>query len=120
MDRKEKNARKSKLSEHVNLANGRFTDYEVEELESIVENRDNLNGGTKTYRYSYKTFDSEDTYRVEVEDTYTFHSDDDGIHIERDFKKHWDDGQNDVFHEKYDTGRDILNLVSKLFGRQGK
>ena len=120
MDRKEKNARKAKLSEYVDLENGRFTDYEVEELESIVKNRDNLNGATKTYRSSYKTFDSEDTYRVEEEDTYTFHSDDEGIHIERDFKRRWDDGQNDVSHEEYDTGRDILNLVSKLFGKQGK
>ena len=120
MDRKEKNLRKTKLSKYVNLENGRFTDYEVEELESIVNNRDNLNGATKTYRSSYKTFDSEDTYRVEEEDTYTFHSDDEGIHIERDFKRLWDDGQNDVSHEEYDTGRDILNLVSKLFGKQDK
>ena len=36
LDRKEKNARKAKLSEYVNLDNGRFTDYEVEELESIT------------------------------------------------------------------------------------
>ncbi len=115
MDRKEKNARKAKLSKYVNLENGRFKDHEIKELESLIENRDNLDGTTKTYRSSYKTFDSEDTYRVEEEDTYTFHSDNGGIHIEQDFERHWDDGQNDVYHKKYDTARDILNLVSKLF-----
>ena len=120
MDRKEKNARKEKLSEYVNLGNGRFKDHEIEELESLVENRESLDGTTKTYRSSYKAFDSEDTYRVEEEDTYTFHSDDEGIYIKQDFERHWDDGQNDVSHNVYDTARDILNLVSKLFGELGK
>ena len=120
MDRNEKNARKAKLSEFVNLGNGRFKDHEIEELESLVENRDELDGTTKTYHSSYKSFDSEDTYRVEEEDTYTFHSDDDGIHIKRDFERHWDDGQEDVSHEVYDTARDILNLTSKLFRKNGK
>lgn len=120
MDRKEKNARKAKLSEHVNLGNGRFKDNEIEELESLVENRDNLDGTTKTYRSSYKTFDSEDTYRVEEEDTYTFRNDNGGIHIKRDFERHWDDGQNDSLHEVYDTARDILSLASKIFRKSGK
>lgn len=117
MDRKEKNARKAKLSEHVNLGNGRFKDNEIEELEYLVENRDNLDGTTKTYRSSYKSFDSEGTYRVEEEDTYTFHGDNEGIQINRDFERHWDDGQNDDLHEVYDTARDILNFASKLFGK---
>lgn len=120
MDRKEKNARKAKLSEYVNLGNGRFKDYEIEELESLIENRDNLDGTTKTYNSSYKTFDSEDTYHVEEKDTYTFHSDNEGIRIERDFERHWDDGQNDVSHEVYDTARDILSFASKLFGKSSK
>ena len=117
MDRKEKSARKAKLSEFINLANGRFKDHEIEQLESIVRNRDNLNGASRTYRSSYKAFDSEDTYRVEEKDTYTFHSNDDGIHIERELNKHWDDGQNDVFREVYDTARDILNCFSERFGK---
>lgn len=120
MDRKEKVARKAKLSEHVNLGNGRFKDYEIEELESLVKNRDNLDGTTKTYRSSYKTFDSEDTYRVEEKDTYTFRSGKGGIQIERDFERHWDDGQNDTFREVHDTARDILSLASKLFGKPKK
>lgn len=115
MDRKEKNARKEKLSEYFDLGNSHFKDYEIEALESLVENRNSLDGMTKTYRSSYKAFDSEDTYRVEEENTYTFRSDEDGIHIDQDFKRHWDDGQNDISHTKYGTAREILGLTSKLF-----
>ena len=119
MDRKEKNARKAKLSEHVNLGNGRFKDHEIEELESLVENRDNLDGTTKTYHSSYKSFDSEDTYYVNEEDTYTFRNSEDGIYIEQNFKKHWDDGQDDISSNvKHDTAREILGLASKLFGKR--
>ena len=114
MDRKEKSARKAKLSEYINLGNGRFKDDEIEELEYLVENRSDLHGTTKTYRSSYKTFDSEDTYRVEEEDTYTFCNDEQGINIKRDFATHWDDGQNNTYHEVYDTARDILNNAPKL------
>ena len=39
MDKKEKKSRKEKLSEYVNLANGRFKDHEIEDLEDLVENR---------------------------------------------------------------------------------
>lgn len=115
MDRKEKNERKAKLSEKIDLGNGRYKDAEIEKLESIVNDSDDLDGLSRTYRNSYKSFDSEDTYHVDEKDTYSFHNDTDGIRIERDFERHWDDGQNDTFHETYDTGRDILNNFSKLF-----
>lgn len=117
MDRKEKNARKAKLSEHVNLSNGRFKDHEIEELEALVENRDNLDRTKKTYRSCYKTFDSKDTYRVVEEDTYTFCNDNGRIYIERNLKMHYDDEQINVYPEKYDTARDILSHVPKLFGK---
>ena len=32
MDKKEKKSRKEKLSEYVNLGNGRFKDHEIEDL----------------------------------------------------------------------------------------
>lgn len=118
MDRKEKNERKAKLSEHVHLGNGRFKDYEIEELESLVENREEYDGTSKTYRSSYKTFDSEDTYRVNEEETFTFRDGDSGIRIDRDFQRDWDDGQRDEEHESFDTARDILNLASKIFRKK--
>lgn len=117
MDKKEKKERKARISEHINLSNGRFKDHEIEKLESLVENREKLDGTTKTYRHSYKGFDSEDTYTVEEEDTYTFRGNGEGIHIEHNHERHYDDGQNDVFREKINTGREILNVVSMLFGK---
>lgn len=117
MDRKEKNARRAKLSEYVNLGNSRLKDHEIEELEYLAENRDALDGISKTHRSSYRAFDSEDTYYVKEEDTYSFHSDDSGISIERNFNRLWDDGQNDSSNDVYDTARDILKHVSKLFGK---
>lgn len=115
MDKKEKKLRKEKLSEFVNFGNGKFKDSEIEELEYLVENRDELNGTTKTYTSSYKAFDSEGTYRVTEEDTYTFHADESGIRIDRDFQKHWDDGQNNISKNSFETARDILRFASKLF-----
>lgn len=116
MDKKEKKSRKAKLSEHVNLGNGRFQDDEIRKLESLVEKRNELNGLTRTYRRSYKTFDSEDTYNVDEEDTFAWKNDNDRIFITRDIKKHWDDGQEDIQHESYNSARDILNNISKLLG----
>ena len=118
MDRKEKNERKAKLSEHVNLGNGRFKDYEIEELESLVENREEYDGTSKTYRSSYKSFDSEDTYRVNEEETFTFRDGDSGIRIDRDFQRDWDDGQRDEEHDSFDTAREILNFAAKIFGKK--
>ena len=114
MDRKEKNRLKAEISEQIDLGNGRYKDYEVEQLHSLVENRDAYDGQSRTYRKSYKTFDSEDTYRVEETDTYTFRSDDSGIRIEQDWTRDWDDGQHDTSHQSYNTGRGILNVLGKV------
>ncbi len=111
MDRKEKNQRREKLKEYFNLDNCRLKDYEVEKLESLVENREKLDGSTISRRNSYKTFDSEDTYRVEERDTYTFRNDNSGIYIDRDYEKRWDDGQNETLHIKLDSAREILGLA---------
>lgn len=114
MNRKEKNEIKERLGQFMDFSNGRFKDEEVERLASIVDNRDEYDGSSRTYRSSYKTFDSEDTYRVEESDTYTFHSDDSGIRIDRDFVRDWDDGQHDTQHESFSTARGILNMIGKV------
>ena len=71
-------------------------------------------GCTKTYHRSYKAFDSEDIYRVDESDTYTFHSDEAWIRIEQNFERNWDDGQCDAEHHSYSTARGILNILDKL------
>lgn len=118
MDPKEKKERKARLSEHVNLGNARLKDHEIEELESLIDNREQFDGSSRTYRSSYKTFDSEDTYRVNETETFTFRDGDSGIRIDRDFQRDWDDGQRDEEHDSFDTARDILNLASKIFRKK--
>ena len=117
MDRKEKNRRKEVLKEYMDLENSRFTDYEVEKLESIVNDRDKLNGLCTTRRNSYKTFDSEDTYRVNEKSVYTFQNDDSGISIVEDYEKRYDDGQTETYHKIHNAARDILNLLAEYFNR---
>ena len=82
MDKNTKKRMKENISKYMDLSNQRFTDDEVSRLDDIVNNREALNGRTKSYHNSYKTFDSEDTYRVNETDTYTFHSDNSGIRIQ--------------------------------------
>lgn len=101
----------------MDLKGSRFTDYEVERLESIVNDRDRLNGLSTSRHRSYKTFDSEDTYRVDENNRYTFQSDDSGISIVEDYEKRYDDGQTETYHIKHNTARDILNLISELFNK---
>ena len=115
MNRKEKERLKAEISEHIDLSNGHYKDEEVERLHSLVENRDSYNGKSRIYHDSYKAFDSKDTYRVETEDTYTLRSDESGIRIEHDSTRDWDDGQRDVDHEIFTTGREILNALGKIF-----
>lgn len=117
---KRKKARKEKLSKHINLGNGRYKDHEIEELENIVKNRKKLDGASKTFKNSYKTFDSQDTYRVKERDTYTFKNDKSGIRIDRHHERDWDDGQKDRYHETTETGRDILNFMKRLFWKSKK
>lgn len=115
MDRKEKNELKKSISEHIDLGNGRYKDEEIETLHALVEKRDEYNGRSRDYHYSYKTFDRSDTYRVEETYTYTFKNDESGIHIDRDMVKDWDDGQRDTSHERIDTGRGILKALNFIF-----
>ena len=41
-------------------------------------------------------------------------SDEEGIRIEQNFERNWDDGQCDTEHRSYSTARGILNLLDKL------
>ena len=114
VERKEKNRLKAIISEHIDLGNGRYKDHEVEQLLSLVENRDAYGGKSSSYSRSYKSFDSEDTYRVEETGTYIFHSDDSGIHIDQEWVRDWDDGQHDTRHHSHSTGREILSVLWRI------
>lgn len=114
MNRQEKNRMKSEINEHIDLSNGRFKDDEVERLYSLMKNRESYDGVSNTYRDSYKAFDSEGTYHVKEQDTYTLRTDNNGVRIDRDFTRDWDDGQHDEEHYSFCTGREILNNLGKV------
>ena len=115
MDRKEKQAKKSFISNAIDLANGRYKDEEVDSLYDLVKNGDKYNGTSKTYRHSFDDWCSDGKYTRNEERTYTFRSDEKGIRIEEHYKYHDDDGQSGSSVSVYSTGRDILNILGKVF-----
>ncbi len=115
MDRKEKNRMKEEIGEFIDLKYGRFTDEEMERLHDLVQNRETYNGRSNSYSHEYKTYDREDTYRVNETDTYTFRSDENGIRIDHETVKDWDDGQQDRYTDSLSKGRDILNALGRVF-----
>ena len=115
MDSNEKNRMREEIGEFIDLKYGRFTDEEMERLHDLVQNRDEYDGMSSSYTHEYKTFDSEDTYRVNETNTYTFRSDENGIHVDHETVKDWDDGQHDSYTDILSKGRDILNVVGRVF-----
>ena len=115
MDRKEKQAKKSFISEAIDLANGRYKDEEVDSLYDLVENRSNYDGTTRTYKHSFDSWCSDGKYTRDEETTYTFRGDESGVRIEEHYQYHDDDGQYGSSDRVYSTGRDILNVLGKVF-----
>lgn len=115
MDRKEKQAKKSFISEAIDLANGRFKDEEVDSLYDLVENRSKYDGTARTYKHSFDSWCSDGKYTRDEETTYTFRGDDSGVRIEEHYQYHDDDGQSGSSDRVYNTGRDILNVLGKVF-----
>ena len=114
MNAKEKAERKASIAEHINLDNARLKDTELELLENLVKNRIKLDGKSKTYTSSHKSFDSDGTQYVDETRTYTFRAGTPKIHIDEFFKSVWDNKTNEN-HYTHDSARDILNLLKKIF-----
>ena len=115
MNRKEKNELKQYISQFLNLAGGRYTDDEVEDLYDAVENRDSYNG--RSYSTGPKSHDgrySEGKFTRTEETTWTFRNDEHGIHIDEDYSYHDDDGQNGSDHKSYSTGREFLRQFWRI------
>lgn len=116
MDRKEKNEKKSVISEHIDLGNGRYKDDEIDTLYKFSTNREKYNGQTKTIKHKFDSWSSDGKYTREEETTYTFKADDEGIRIEEKYQYHDDDGQRGSTDRVHNTGRDILNLFKSFLG----
>ena len=112
MDKKEK---KRIISAVIDLANGRYKDKEVDTLYDLVKNRDDYNGTSRTYKRSFDGWSSDGKYTREEETTYTVRSDEEGVRIEQHYEYRDDDGQTGSRDQIFDTGREILNALGKIF-----
>lgn len=60
MNSKEKKDLKAKISQYIDLSNGRFTDDEILKLNDLVDNSGLYDGQSRSKRNSYRDFDSHD------------------------------------------------------------
>ena len=111
MNQKEKKEKKSVIGKALDLANGRYTDEEVNRLYDIVQNPKAYNGKTKTQKRSFRDFSSGGRYTRYEETQRVLRSDERGVRIEEQYKYHDDDGQSGGYKREYSRGREILNLL---------
>ena len=115
MDKKEKEQKKEYIKTSINLANGRFKDEEINALYNLVENKSSYDQRSKTYESTYDGWCSDGKYTRKEKATYTFSDAKDGIQIEEYREFHDDDGTEGTSLSYYKTGREILNVMDKLF-----
>ena len=115
MDRKEKAAKKARISEDIDLSNGRYKDEEVNTLFEFVTQKDSYDGLERTLRDSYDGWSSDGKYHRDTATTYRFVGDSDGLRIEEHSEYHDDDGQHGEYDASHTTGRDILNIFKNVF-----
>ncbi len=114
MDRKEKQEKKQNISQYVDLANGRYTDDEIDRLIDLVNNRNKYNGKSKTIKNSYDSWSSDGKYTRDEETTYIFQNKPDGICIKEDYQFFDDDGHSGKTETEHRSAREILKLSKVL------
>lgn len=112
MNKKEK---KSIISESIDLANGRFKDYEVDRLFDLASNSDEYIGKRITKKHSFTNWSSDGKYTRDEETTYTINSEDGKITIDEEYSYHDDDGQSGGYSSSHSTARQILSILSDIF-----
>ena len=115
MNNKEKREKKREISKYIDLANGHFKDNEIELLHNLVKNKDDYNGKSKEYKHTFDGWCSDGKYTRDEQTTYTFHSDQSSIYIEKDYRYWDDDGQSGGDSSVLKTAREIINGFKKIF-----
>lgn len=110
-----KNRKNSFISGAIDLDKGRFKDEEIEILYDLVKNRSKYDGSEEKYTKSIVGWCSDGKYTRHKETTYTFRGDEDGVRIEEHLQYNDDDGQSGSSDRVFSTGRDILNVLNKVF-----
>jgi hypothetical protein len=111
MNSNEKKVKKEYLSKFLDLNNGHYKDGEIDTLTDLVDNRESMNGKTRSIKHCFDDWCSDGKYRRNEETKYTFHGDSDKISVNKKYSYHDDDGQTGGYEESINTGRELLNLL---------
>ena len=115
MNAKEKKEKKNYISTKIDLARGRYKDSEIEILEDLVQNAEEYNGKSETYKTEITYRGSDGIHTRTEETTYFFCCDHRGIHIDEVYRYQDDDGRSGGLVQAYTTGREMLRVVQKIF-----
>lgn len=111
----EKQEKKNRISERIDLAGGRFHDYEIERLLALVLSPEQYLGKRQTHKSVYRGWCSEGRFVRYETDTYEMMEDGNSIFIRHENSYRDDDGQEGSYVQDYRTGREILLAWDKLF-----
>lgn len=114
MDKKQKNQMKDRISQFIDLANGRYKDDELNCLFNLVENIDEYANTKKTYHRRFSDYSSDGKYTRTEETTYTLLNTNNRISVEKIYSYEDDDGQTGGMFDEYTTGREILRVLEKV------
>ena len=114
MNRKEKQMKRTRIGESLDLENAHLSDEETDLLYDIATNPEEYNGKSETEEGSYRDWGSDGYYTRKEKTTYNLYSDEEGVRIEEDYEYEDDDGQSGSSSVIYKSARGILKLISKL------
>lgn len=115
MNQKEKKEKKEAIGRHIDLANGRFKDEDVDSLYNLTSNIDSYKGKSISSHSSSTGWCSDGKYTRDMTTTTQIVSDDDRIYVETRRDYHDDDGTSGSFSYYYRTAREILQFAGWLF-----
>lgn len=115
MDKKEKQRKRSRIAQTMDVTKTHLKDSEIDALFAIVSDPDAYDGKSKTVKKSHIGWCSDGKYTREEETTYTLLSDDDGVRIKEKYGYSDDDGQSGKSECTYTSARDILRILATFF-----
>ena len=115
MDVQEKHEKKEFISQYINLAGGRFTDWEIDQLYELASNYSSYIGERVTKNLGrHKEYDSEDTYWVTESISFEYIEHEGYLCILETRMVEYDDGTVNEYSTYHNTARKILRTISKL------
>lgn len=117
MNRKEKQMKRMRIGESLDLDNAHLSDEETDLLYDIATNPDEYNGRSETKRRKFHDSSSDGPYTRNEETTFNLFSDEDGVRIEENYAYKDDDGQSGSSSTVHKSARGILKLISKFSGQ---